>query len=140
MILQASLIGGWEKLELWDHTYMALFGLLILVCILEVILLKITTSAGLFTRPHHHYDSDYDDSGEYEEDIYYEDITSNYDQYARRQMRYRHQQQEQERQQYQYQNQQQQQYYYNYYDQNPQNNYFFNNYHTHSTDVFRFVY
>ncbi|XP_065368703.1 uncharacterized protein LOC135961134 [Calliphora vicina] len=136
MILQASLIGGWEKLELWGHTHLALLGLLVMVCILEVILLKMTTSAGLFTSPHH-YDPDYDDSGEYEEDIYYEDLPTNYDQWARRQMRYRHQQQEQERQII----QQQQSLYYNYDDATEQNNHhLLNNYHSNSTEVFRFVY
>ncbi|KAI8127152.1 hypothetical protein CVS40_2653 [Lucilia cuprina] len=137
---QASLIGGWEKLELWDHTHLALLGLLMLVCILEVILLKMTTSAGLFTRPHH-YDPDYDDSGEYEEDIYYEELSNNYDQWARRQMRYRQQQQQHLQEEQERLNMLQQQNQYNYYDYpSDQNNYFLNNYHTNSTEVFRFVY
>lgn len=138
MILQASLIGGWENLELWNHTHLALIGLLVMVCVLEVILLKMTTSAGLFTRPHHH-DPDYDDAGEYEEDIYYEDLSTNYDQWARRQMRYRQRQQEQEviqHRQIQYSS-------YNtsdYDNSNEGNNYFFNNYYSTSTEVFRFAY
>ncbi|KNC26129.1 hypothetical protein FF38_12233 [Lucilia cuprina] len=135
MILQASLIGGWEKLELWDHTHLALLGLLMLVCILEVILLKMTTSAGLFTRPHH-YDPDYDDSGEYEEDIYYEELSNNYDQWARRQMRYRQQQQQHLQEEQERLNMLQQQNQYNYYDYpSDQNNYFLNNYHTNSTET-----
>lgn len=96
MILTASLVGGWHKLELWDHTHALLLGLLFIVCALEVILWKMTTS--LFNRSHQDmdYEGDYEGADEYEEDIYYENLQSNYDQIARRQQRYRQRQQQEE--------------------------------------------
>ena len=72
MFLCASLVGGWDKLELWGHMHLELLGLLFLVVIAEVILFKLIVLADLFPRSFDHYNSEYSDSQEYEEIIYYE--------------------------------------------------------------------
>lgn len=93
--LQASLIGSWEKLELWGNTHLALFAFITLVCILEAVLLKLTTSARLFTGPHH-YDFEYENTDENEDDIYDEEFTIHYNEWVRPQLEFRSMQQETE--------------------------------------------
>ncbi|XP_059225455.1 uncharacterized protein LOC106081452 [Stomoxys calcitrans] len=80
MIITPSLIGGWDKLELWDHTPALLIALLVMVCTMEVVLWKMTNS--LFTRSNHFIEhaADYTGSDEYEdENIYYEHLSNDYD-------------------------------------------------------------
>lgn len=101
MILSASLIGGWDKLELWNHTHALLVALLFMVCSVEVVVWKMTNS--LFTRSNHFMepDSDYTGSDEFEdENIYYENLNSNYDQMVHRRQREQQRQEQLMRQQY----------------------------------------
>ena len=138
MLLFASLVGGWDKLELWDHTHLELLGLLFLVAIAEVILFKLIVLAGLFPRSSDHYNSEYNDSQEYEDIFYYENdfTTRNYGQWPQSEIIY-HQQQPQEQQHiFHHYNDDQD---YNSYDVS-YNNQFFNNQLTTSTGIFRYVY
>lgn len=92
MILTQSLIGGWDKMSLAPaYTNLSICAFLFLICVVEVVVMKMTTSNSIFGRPSDH--PDYDDSSEYEEDIYYEDLRNNFGQLARRRMRQRQRQQ-----------------------------------------------
>ncbi|KAM8714238.1 hypothetical protein ACLKA7_014385 [Drosophila subpalustris] len=70
----------------------AVFAFLFMACTMEVVLLKMTTSAHVFGRPPNQ--EDWDDGHEHEEDIYYENLENNYEHWARRRRRF-HQRQQQ---------------------------------------------
>lgn len=135
MLVFASLIGGWDKLELWGHTHLELLGLLVLVCIAEVILFKLAILAGLFPRSYDHQNitPSYNDTPEYDEIIYYEPdllLTTNQGEWPQSETVY-HQTQSAE--------EQQMLHHYN----NPDisyNNQIFNNQLSNSTGIFRYVY
>ncbi|XP_053963226.1 uncharacterized protein LOC129244428 [Anastrepha obliqua] len=96
MILISTLIGNWEKLTISGHANLVVLMFLFMVCAFEVVLLKLTTTGSSTVNVFGRSDADDDDSSEYEEDIYYEDLRNNYEHWARRQMRYRHRIQRQE--------------------------------------------
>ncbi|XP_017471537.1 PREDICTED: uncharacterized protein LOC108377509 [Rhagoletis zephyria] len=96
MILISTLIGNWEKLTVSSHANLAVLMFLFMVCAFEVVLLKLTTIGSSTANGFGRSNTEDDDSSEYEEDIYYEDLRNNYERWARRQMRYRHRVQRQE--------------------------------------------
>uniref|UniRef100_A0A1A9WMV3 Uncharacterized protein n=1 Tax=Glossina brevipalpis TaxID=37001 RepID=A0A1A9WMV3_9MUSC len=69
MYLTPSLIGGWDKLENFDHYHLIIFALLVVICAFEGVVLKVTLQTFLHNRPY----IDSGDSSEYEEDTYYEE-------------------------------------------------------------------
>ncbi|KRF80049.1 serine/threonine-protein kinase tousled-like 1 [Drosophila virilis] len=105
MLITSVVVCQVEKLLCTPISF-AVFAFLFMACTMEVVLLKLTTSAHIFGRPPNH--DDWDEGSEYEEDIYYENLENNYEHWARRRMRY-HQRQQQLLQQQQQQQQQQHQ-------------------------------
>lgn len=84
----------------------AVFAFLFMACTMEVVLLKLTTSAHVFGPPPSHNDWDWNWQ-EGEENIYYENVENNYEHWARRRMRFHQRQQQQLRAQQQQQQHQQ---------------------------------
>ncbi|XP_030370252.1 uncharacterized protein LOC115620900 [Scaptodrosophila lebanonensis] len=94
MMLASVVVCQIEKLFCTPISF-AVFAFLFMACTMEVVLLKLTTSAPVFER----HNDDWDDGSEYEEDIYYENLENSYEHWARMRMRFRQRQQEQQRQQ-----------------------------------------
>ncbi|XP_023177898.2 uncharacterized protein LOC111604182 [Drosophila hydei] len=92
MLFTSGVICHVEKLLCTPISF-AVFAFLFMACTMEVVLLKLTTSAHVFGRPPNH--DDWDEGGQFEEeDIYYENLENNYEHWARRRLRY-HQRQQQ---------------------------------------------
>ncbi|XP_068147204.1 uncharacterized protein [Drosophila tropicalis] len=82
----------------------AVFAFLFMACTLEVVLLRLTISDDLF-RPQLDEDGqpigigmagNVDDDADGEDNIYYENVTNNYEYWARRRRRYHQRQQQQQ--------------------------------------------
>ncbi|XP_017958912.1 BMP-2-inducible protein kinase [Drosophila navojoa] len=108
MLFTSGVICQVEKLLCTPISF-AVFAFLFMACTMEVVLLKLTTSAHIFGRPPNQ--DDWDEGGQFgEEDIYYENLENNYEHWARRRLRYHQRQQQLLQQQQQQQQQQQHQY------------------------------
>ncbi|XP_017108087.1 chromogranin-A [Drosophila bipectinata] len=103
MIFSSTLLCQVERLMCMPISF-AVLGFLFMACTMEVVLLKLTTSNPVFGRPADDWEEDNGDDRE--EQIYYENLENNYDQWARRRMRFNQRQQQYMQQQQQQQQQQ----------------------------------
>uniref|UniRef100_A0A034UX72 Uncharacterized protein n=1 Tax=Bactrocera dorsalis TaxID=27457 RepID=A0A034UX72_BACDO len=91
MVLITTFNANWERLIAVNHVNLTVLMFLFMVCAFEVVLWKLTLTnlsrVDVFGRS----EANDINGSEYEEDIYYGDLRSNYERWIRRQTHYRHQ-------------------------------------------------